>query len=328
MNALLMRGLTLAALYAVALQPCSGDEITLKDGKVFYGSIVAYDNNMFKVKTDFGFVMVEKSKIASIVPMAAEPAKGAQPATKKQTAPEPARPELEPAKADAVKAQPAVSPAVETIVEKAAPRVSAAPVRPQLPANSPKTNAVAPSIKAVPTAAATVLASSITPLAPAKGSETPIAPEEVQGNVYTNHAYGFRMYKAPSWQLIDDPTALPNAIVAMGTPNESTLMVVGREKSKQSLESAATTVEGRLREVYESYKQVSQRRTTVGGSPAVEYRYRGKADEHDWSGTLVVIARGTDIFTALGMTYADNDLIQIQENVIAKAIASLDFTAR
>ena len=90
----------------------------------------------------------------------------------------------------------------------------------------------------------------------------------------------------------------------------------------------ASDVETRLREVYEGYRQVSQRKTTVGGSPAVEYRYRGKADEHDWSGTLVVIARGNNIFTALGMTYADSDLIQIQENVIAKAISSLDFTAR
>ena len=57
----------------------------------------------------------------------------------------------------------------------------------------------------------------------------------------------------------------------------------------------------------------------------MEYRYRGNADEHDWSGTLVVIERSGEIFTALGMTYADNDLIQIQENVIAKAITSLDF---
>jgi len=57
----------------------------------------------------------------------------------------------------------------------------------------------------------------------------------------------------------------------------------------------------------------------------VEYRYRGMADDHDWSGTLVVIARGSDIFTVLGMTYADTDLIQIQENVIAKSIASLNF---
>jgi len=30
------------------------DEIRLKDGKKLYGVIVAYEDNMFKVKTDFG----------------------------------------------------------------------------------------------------------------------------------------------------------------------------------------------------------------------------------------------------------------------------------
>jgi hypothetical protein len=326
MNAVLVRGLTLGALLVVTVQVGKADEITLKDGKVFYGSIVAYDNNMFKVKTDFGFVMVEKSKIASIVPMVAEPAKGTQPAVKRSAPAEQARPEAEPVKIDAAKSQPTVSPAVEMVVERPAPRVSAAPVRPQLPVNSARSTAIAPSIKAVPTAAAAVLARSTTPLAQEE-NHAPIAPEEVQGNVYTNHTYGFRMYKAPSWQLIEDPTALPNAIVAMGTPNESTLMVVGREKSKQSLESTAAAVESRLHDVYEGYKQVSQRKTTICGALAIEYRYRGNADGHDWSGTLVVIGRGSEIFTAIGMTYADNDLIQIQENVIARAIASLDFTA-
>jgi hypothetical protein len=187
---------------------------------------------------------------------------------------------------------------------------------------------VAPSIKSVPSAAATALATPSTSLAPPKESESPQIPEEVQGNTYTNHVYGFKMYKAPSWQLIDDATELPNAIVAMGTLNESTLLVVGREKTKQSLDAAASVVEKRLRDVYDDYQQTSQRKTLVGGLPAVEYRYRGKADTHDWSGTLVVVARGNDILTALGMTYADTDLIQIQENVIAKAIASLDFNVR
>ena len=60
--------------------------------------------------------------------------------------------------------------------------------------------------------------------------------------------------------------------------------------------------------------------------PAIEYKYRGMADEHDWSGTLVVIARGKDVLTALGMTFADSDLIQIQENVISRSISSMDFT--
>jgi hypothetical protein len=218
---------------------------------------------------------------------------------------------------------------VDTVAVPPAPRVSSAPVRPQLPANAPKSHAIAPSIKSAPPSESVALTASVSaaPLAPA-ASESPQIPEEVQGNTYTNHVYGFRMYKAPSWQLIDNATELPNAIVAMGTQNESTLLVVGREKTKQQLDSAANTVEKRLQDVYTDYQKTSQRKMTVGGLPAVEYRYRGKADEHDWSGTLVVVARGSDIFTALGMTFADTDLIQIQENVIAKAIASLDFSVR
>jgi hypothetical protein len=134
------------------------------------------------------------------------------------------------------------------------------------------------------------------------------------------------MYKAPSWGLIEDARkALPNAIVAMGTANESTLMVVGQEKMKDSLDATAASVEKRLKEIYTNYRLISQRKTVVGGSPAAEYKYRGTADEHDWSGTLVVIGHGKDVLTMLGMTYADSDLIQIQENVIARAIASTDF---
>ena len=333
----LTRGALLLAI-CVAAPPAKSDEIQLKDGKTFYGVIVAYDNNMFKVKTDFGYILVEKSKIAAILPNGSEAAKNdakgnAKPGTdvpgtpaRKQGEAERSQPSTQPVKADAV--QPSAEPAVMSAIETPAPRISNAAVRPAIPASVPKTNAIAPSIKAAPSAAATAMATSSTPLAPPKEAESPQIPEEVQGNTYTNHVYGFKMYKAPSWQLIDDATELPNAIVAMGTPNESTLLVVGREKTRQPLDAAANVVEKRLHDVYEDYKQTSQRRTVVGGLPAVEYRYRGKAEEHDWSGTLVVVSRGGDILTALGMTYADTDLIQIQENVIAKAIASLDFNVR
>jgi hypothetical protein len=317
-------GLWLVAICAAAL-PVNADEIQLKDGKTFYGVIVAYDNNMFKVKTDFGFVMVQKDKIAAIIPMASEGSAEAK-TGKRQVRPEASQPAAEPVKKDATSVQPTAEPAMVSTIEKPPKRLSNAPVRPELPANATKLNAVAPPIKGTP-AATSALAPEVVPLAP-REAEVPVIPEEVQGNMYTNHAYGFRMYKAPSWQLITDATALPNAIVAMGTSNESTLMVVGHEKTKQALDAAATSVEKRLHDVYDDYRQVSQQKTVVGGLPAVQYRYRGKADEHDWSGTLVVVARGTDIFTALGMTYADSDLIQIQENVIARAIGSLDFSVR
>jgi hypothetical protein len=134
------------------------------------------------------------------------------------------------------------------------------------------------------------------------------------------------MYKPPSWKLITDAhQALPNAIVAMGTSDESTLMVVAEEKAQESLDTVATEVQKRLRDVYANYQRVSEKKTVAGGFPAVEIHYRGLADEHDWSGTLIVVARGSQIFSVLGMTYSGTDLIQIQENVIARAISSLEF---
>src|SRR5258708_14119138 len=108
------------------------------------------------------------------------------------------------------------------------------------------------------------------------------------------------MYKAPRWNLLDDARkALPNAIVAMGTSNESTLMVVGQEKTKEPLDTAATTVEQRLREIYSSYQQISRRKTIVGGLPAVGNQYRGFADAPILAGTLAVVARGSRLFAAL-----------------------------
>ena len=337
MGVLFKRGLLLAAICGVFLAaiPGSADEIRLKDGKKLYGVIVAYEENMFKVKTDFGYVLVEKDKIASIIPSAPASSE-AQPAPKsagdsgKNGAN--AQPKPETAVASTTDATPSASNASgKAIVPSAAKRdkpdksagKTGTAVKPDIPASAPTSELAAPALKGSPAAANATAAGQP---APPKEPEVPAIREDVQGNLYTNYTHGFRMYKAPSWQLLDDArNALPNAIVAMGTSNESTLMVVGREKTKEPLDSAAVTVEKRLREIYENYQRVSQRKTVVGGSPAVEFRYGGKADEHDWSGTLVVISRAGDIFTVLGMTYADSDLIQIQENVIAKAIGSLNF---
>ncbi len=315
------------------------DEIRLKDGKKLYGVIVAYEDNMFKVKTDFGYVLVEKDKISSIIP--ATPAAGAekeprkaQPAKKEPPAKSNGAPEAETAAASETEAPPAakeasVKPASAAAKsEKAPPRIGNTAVRPSLPANSAPANATPPAIKANPPGANAAEASGIAANTP-KEPEVPANREEVQGNSYTNFTHGFRMYKAPSWEMLDDArSALPNAIVAMGTQDESTLLVIGQEKTKEALEPAAKTVERRLHEVYENYRLISQKKTTVSGLAAMEYRYRGVADGHDWSGTLLVVARGSETFTALGMTYADTDLIQIQENVIARAIGSLDFNVK
>jgi len=293
--------------------------------------IVSYEDNMFKVKTDFGFVLVEKDKISSIIP--STPAKpDSQPAAKKDPAAN-AEPKAQPAAVSEKTAVPAAANANSKAVdppavrEKPAPKITSAAVKPELPPPSAVRKAVAPAIKSpAATSPTSSLAAAAPAPAPPKEAEVPVNREDIQGNLYTNYTRGFRMYKAPSWKLIDDArNALPNAIVAMGTFNESTLLVIGQEKTKQTLEATAASVERRVHEVYENYRLISQRKTTVNGLPAIEYHYRGMADDHDWSGTLAVVARGTEVFTVLGMTYADTDLIQIQENVIARSIASLDF---
>ncbi|HYL63400.1 MAG TPA: hypothetical protein VE077_12345 [Candidatus Methylomirabilis sp.] len=335
--ALLVRRILLpVAMAALALSAAAvsarADEIRLKDGKKLYGVIVAYEDNMFKVKTDFGYVLVEKDKIASIIPStpANETPKTDKstkaPATKKEAPADAAEPKTEPAVATSTDGTPgATNASVKSVDPAAKAKITNAAVKPEVPASTKK-DAVAPSVSAPAGAPATALtASAAQPPAPAP----PAMREEIQGNLYTNYTHGFRMYKAPSWELIEDARqALPNAIVALGTYDQSTLMVVGQEKTKEPLEPAAMAVEGRLHDIYDNYRRISQKRTTIGGLSAMEYHYRGMADGHDWSGTLTVIARGNDIFTVLGMTYADNDLIQIQENVIARAIASLDFSVR
>ena len=305
MGLLLLAGMGLCATAALA------DEIRLKDGKKLYGVIVAYEDNMFKVKTDFGYVLVEKDKIASIIPdTPAQPAAGkTEPPTKPESGTE-------------TKAAPVKDPAVAKR-ERAAAITTNANARPELPtAAKMPTDTNVPALKTAVATPQTTLASSAAPPPPPNR-------EEIQGNQYINHEFGFRMYKAPSWQIIDGAgQTLPNAIVAMGTNNESTLLVVGHEKTKASLEAAAEAIEKRLHDVYENYRLISQRKTVVSGQPAIEYRYRGMAEEHDWSGTLCVISQGSEYLTVLGMTFADTDLIQIQENVIARSIASLDFSAK
>ncbi len=328
-------GLGLLAILAVNLSASaiSADEIRLKDGKKLYGVIVGYDDNMFKVKTDFGYVLVEKDKIAQIIPSSSGPNDAAKTSA---TSPAPTTP---PAAKPSADTPPRVEPAVQTTSTNSAPApsqkdktaavITHANSRPEIPTAIPVAlEENAPALKGSHTATKTTLAATTAPPPPPKEEPLPMH-EEIQGNLYINHEYGFHMYKAPSWQIIEGAgLALPNAIVAMGTTNESTLMVIGREKTKASLEAAAVTVEKRMRDVYENYRLISERKTVVGGQPAVEYHYRGMADSHDWSGTLVVFSHGGDIFTILGMTFADTDLIQIQENVIARSIASIDLDSK
>jgi hypothetical protein len=151
--------------------------------------------------------------------------------------------------------------------------------------------------------------------------------EEVIGNSYRNDTVGFRMYKPPDWQLIPDARALlPGSIVAMGTGDETTYLLIGEQPAGKSLAADVDATEQRLSGIMDNFRPVGNGRRIVSGAPATERRFRGTVDQREWSGIVVFLPRNGQIFTIFGMTYAESDLVQIQENVLDRAISSIQFT--
>lgn len=332
---LLALGLLLATAAIVR-----ADEIRLKDGSKIVGTIVDFENDSFKIQTAYGFAMVRKDSIAQIIPSG--PVRGSEAA---KAAPEISPPAPSPAKvvtpAPAAASAPAGKPEARAAVAPTAlPSSSARPALATASPAAPIKPAVAaaalpmpaPKPRPLPPAPIAAVEAVLMPAATPAPLPLPVGPlpirESAQGNLYTNETYNFQLYRPPGWDLLPEARqALPNAITAMGTSDEATLFLVGREPLRDSLEAQAAGSQRALQKVYENYRQVSSAQRTVGGLPAVEWRFRGVADGHDWSVTALAIARGTDVFTLLGMTYADSDpIIQIRENVIAKMIASLQFS--
>src|SRR5271170_6153832 len=84
-------GLTALALLLFTASACA-DEIKLKDGSKITGTIVGFEDNSFKVKTSYGFAVVQKDQVVSITVTGdtnkpdADSAKKPQPATAKKPA--------------------------------------------------------------------------------------------------------------------------------------------------------------------------------------------------------------------------------------------------
>jgi hypothetical protein len=102
--------------------------------------------------------------------------------------------------------------------------------------------------------------------------------------------------------------------------------LIGQQPVGKSLASDIEATDRRLHDLLENFRALGEKKITVSGMPAVERRFRGSVDQRDWSGVVVFFQRGTTLYTIFGMTYAGSDLVQIQENVINRAISSLEFT--
>jgi hypothetical protein len=298
-------------------RPAGADDLKLKDGTIISGTIVGFEEKSFKVKTSYGFAVVQKDQVASIsMSDAPKPTPEKKPEAAESKPSPSEKPKAEPAHA-------ALPPEPATLPNNTTNRSSSAPTStPPVAGKTIAPRATAPAIPAVAT--------------PAKAPEQvaaakPVAPEpireEVTGNTYTNDTYRFKMYKPPDWEVIVAERALlPGAIAAMGTNDQATYLLIGQEPAGKSVAAETDATDRRLRDIMENFRPLDQKQISISGIAATEHHFRGTADDHEWSGVVVLLPRGTRLYTIFGMTRADTDLVQIQENVIARAISSFQFT--
>src|SRR5690348_500246 len=278
----------LAVLVSIAALAVCADEITLKDGSKIQGAIVGFQGNSFRVKTSYGFAVVRKDEVVSIrvTDAAKASAKDAAEAKKTDPAEKPRRTDAERASskpADRAATAPPASSEKVAAVQPAAKNPAASQASPQPAGHSPEMATVAsPSAPAPPAG----------PVAPA------VIRERVDGNTYVNDTYAFSMYKPPDWNLIAGArTLLPGAITAMGTDDQTTYLLIGQDAAQKSIENQMQTTVRRLAGIMDNFQALGEARVNISGIPAVERRFRGNVDQHDWSGVVVVIPRGPIVFT-------------------------------
>ncbi|MHB8487293.1 MAG: hypothetical protein ACYDCM_16390 [Candidatus Acidiferrales bacterium] len=312
--------LALVLLFSVALR---ADEFHLKDGSTIVGVIVGYQGNSFRVKTSYGFALVDRDSIASITVSKPNPA---DKKAAKSSVPEKAKSaESASSQAGSSKNENSVAAKREEsakAVRDAKPEVAKATVAQQTPNAVTAPTTQAPNQQPAATSAKPAAA----PPVPETPAPIPVH-EEVQGNLYINDTYGFRIYKPPDWDVIAGArAALPGAVVAMGTSDQTTYLIIGLEPSSGTLQTHVASTNERLSNMFDNYRPLAARQTIVAGLHAIEYQFQGMANDQQWSGTVMLLSRGDSFFTIFGVTSANTDLVQIQQNVISRTIASLQFT--
>jgi hypothetical protein len=312
-------------LYGVLLspKPARGEEFHLKDGTRIVGKIVAYEEDAFRVETSFGFAIVYKDRIERIIFV--EPELPPKKRTVKESATPPSSTppkEPKPVRKEMSVEEPPTPAPKETVAE--APETTASEARPAAPPAPP-----------APKEAVAEKAETVSSTPSRRKPETPPPPpvpetivEHVTATEYVNETYRFQMFKPPTWrsypQLVKPQTPL---VAALGTPDETTLLLIGRESYHGTLDQYAQVAENSLRRLYQDYQRQEEGPINVAGLPAIERRFTGAAEGRFWTGVAVYFAQGRQHFTLLGLTAA-GETTNFQLAVLRKVVATLEFLPR
>ena len=233
----------LLCIFFSFLTPLQGERIVLKSGKILTGSIVDYDEHMFRVETDFGFALIRKDRVASI---SFEESETPAPSVQKD--------EPEPEKEGTAEAA-TVAVSLETT------RAEGGNSQDLVPEQSGDVEVIAALEGAV--------AEEEEPIAPPERIEPGEMVERIEGNRYINETFRFAMYKPPNWVLFEDVRrASATSVIAMGTVDERTLLFVEREPFGAEPENQGG-IEAKLRHTYREYQVLREEDVVVDGRAGV-----------------------------------------------------------
>lgn len=255
-------GLALSLAAALA----RGEEFVLKDGQKISGTIVGYENGMFRVETEFGFALIRKDRVASIN-LATGNSKGA---AQKGGERAPSNAGAGPAAGERENPAARVRPSTDRAAQAAA-NVPAPPSSHPLDA----------------------------PL-PAK------LQEHEEGTTYFSDTFHFAMYKPPGWKIDEElPGGKVPAIVVLESEDEQTLLFVDRQVWSGEPDLRDDVVESNLRRTYRDYKKISESESRLDGRPAVRRAFTGVIEGVEWHGVSVRVAQGSTVFGIIGLTSAE-----------------------
>jgi hypothetical protein len=258
---------------------------------------------MFRVETEFGFALIRKDKVATISFGPSSPKEaGQKPGERKNppAAPKSAPGALEKPTGSSLEA---AKPAAESAPVPVASSRSASPATTAAPAKAPPPPPVSRPLDA--------------PL-PAD------IQEHLEGNTYVNDTFQFAMYKPPGWKIHEGvPRETGRAIVAIGTEDEQTLLIVDRQVWSGTPDLKRDTTEASLRHTYEDYQALSESSIQIDGRAALRREFQGLMDGVEWHGVSVRVARDNTVFGLIGLTSAET--FQFQQAVLNKIINSFRF---
>jgi hypothetical protein len=310
----MMSSLLAASILLGAAAAARAEEITLKDGQKIVGTIVGYEQDMFRVETSYGIALVRKDKVASI--QVSKPDAAGQ-VTKSDSA----KPEAAPTGAESANpapARPAMPPHVTVKI----------PTTPALAAQPP---AAPPAVLKPPAPGAATASLPMPPPPPPPPASHPLdvpmpahLEEHVDGNTYFSDTFQFSMYKPPDWKIFEGvPKATGSGIMAMGTDDELTLLIVDRQVWSGTPKLTSDQVEAGLRQTYQDYHRISEEAFACDGLPATHRTFTGILDGAEWHGVAVHVIHGNMVFGIIGLTSAET--YQFQEAIFNKIIRTFHF---